>query len=201
MLITTKTSHWYFFFGRLKINTVISDPDARIGYCIAKKKAFIGYRGSMVITGKNMVILDFLTTAANVPDCHSGHSLFMTMNEYGTLGLINVMYGDNAYDTADNRNFLWENNIQPNFHDKSETGKNPINKRSARRKSRIRSKIEAMLGILTENYSFHRLLVRRFPAVITHLALIYTAWNFFFLMSWFVEKFEYRISIKSLLKD
>lgn len=146
-----------------------------------------------------MVVLDFLVTEANVPDCHSGHALLVTMMYHGTLRLVGILYGDNAYDTVENRTFLANHEVRPNFHDKSETGKAPVHKRSARRKSRIRSKVESLFGILTGNYAFDRLRVRRLPATNTYLSLVFTAWNFFILMSWFVDKFEYRISIKELL--
>lgn len=146
-----------------------------------------------------MAVLDFLVTEANVPDCHSGHELLMTMNDHGTLRLVGILYGDNAYDTEENRTFLVNHGVRPYFHDRSETGKSPVHKHSARRKSRIRSKVESLFGILTKNYAFDRLRVRRLAASTTYLSLVFTAWNFFILMSWFVEKFEDRISIKELL--
>jgi hypothetical protein len=192
-------SHCLFFFGRLGVGKIHPDPDARIGYCAAKKLAFVGYRASVVLAEKTMVILDFLITEANVPDCHSGHTLLVTMKEHGTLRLVGILYGDNAYDTAANQTFLVNHEVHPNFHNKSETGKTPMHKHSARRKSRIRSKVESLFGILTGNYAFNRLRVRRLAASNIYLSLVFTAWNFFILMSWFVDKFEYRISIKELL--
>ena len=198
MMITIRS---FFFSGRLRKGKPRPDPDAKIGYCAAKKLAFVGYRTTIICTGEHMAILDFLTTPANRHDSSALPPMLFSMEENHILKKIKDFYGDNAYYSVSNRQWLtyFEKNCQ--FHSKDETGKKPKNVRSARRKSRIRSKVETVFGILTENYSFGRSNVCGLSNVIKETAIVYSAWNFFILMSFFVDRFEDRISLKKLLYE
>ncbi len=121
------------------------------------------------------------------------------MRASGAIYLTGRWYGDNAYDTAGNRALLKDEVKVPLFHTKAESGDGPARPRSARRKSRIRSKVESVFGILVENYTFGTLRVRGFKRSSIEVALACCAWDFFFLMATFVGKTECRISVKQLL--
>lgn len=57
-----------FFSGRFKKGKPHPDPDAKIGYCTSKKRAFVGYRATIIIGSENMPILDYHLTPANRHD-------------------------------------------------------------------------------------------------------------------------------------
>jgi IS5 family transposase len=109
------------------------------------------------------------------------------------------MYGDNAYDSEKNRRFSKEKNITPLFHTKEETGKTPKKKRSAKNKSKNRSRIEALFGISRENMGFGKVLVRGLWRVAIDVSLTFIVWNFGSLYAFFVNRFEDRISLRKLL--
>lgn len=177
------------------------DPDARIGWCPAKKRGFVGYRYAPLITCGLMVILGFIVLPGNVNDISVLSPLLLDVAAGGFLKLFRVLYGDNIFDTADNRALLVQLRKECRFHTKDETGKHPAKPRSARRKSKRRSRIESTFGIATENFAFGHLQVWTFPAVETDLALFSTAWNFFFLMAWLVGRPEDGHSLKQLMYE
>ncbi|MHA1717868.1 MAG: transposase, partial [Promethearchaeota archaeon] len=168
-------------------------------WCAAKKQAFVGYRFTIAIQEQRMPILEYHVTAANVHDSVTFQAVGRKMAAHGTLDLIDEFYGDNAHYTAENRAFLLSRGVQPRFHTRDESGKSPVNKRASRRKSRVRSKVEVVFGILTSNYAFGRVLVCGLDRVEISLSLICIGWNFFFLMSYFVGRFDDRISLRELL--
>jgi len=91
------------------------------------------------------------------------------------------------------------NDIKASFHGKDETGKNPKKKRSARKKSRIRSKIETIFGICNHNMGFGSVRVRTLPNVLIDTSIIFIAWNLGILYSYYINRFDDRISLKQLL--
>jgi hypothetical protein len=179
----------------------LPDSNAKIGYCAAKKRAFVGYRTTIISTNDNMAILDHYLTPANQHDSGALSPLLYSMEKHNVIDYIKDFYGDNAYNTEANRNWLDFYDINCEIHTKDESGKHRKNPRSAKRKSKIRSKVECVFGILHENYTFGRSAVRGQTAVFIETALIYSSWNYFILMSYFIDKFEDRISLKRLLYE
>jgi len=146
-----------------------------------------------------MAILGYAVAPANTSDANFLAPALEDVEKGRLLGQFNRMYGDNIFDNANNRALLAGINKECLFHTKAETGKHPAQPRSARRKSRRRSRIEAEFGIATNNYAFGRLATWTLPRVEIDLALFSTAWNFFFLMAWVVGRFDDRLSLKQLL--
>ena len=188
-----------FFSGIFRIIPPGPDPDARIGYCASKKQAYVGYKCHLLCTSEDMTALDFIVTPANMPDSKLFIPLFSRMYSTNIGTLIKKIYGDNAYDSKINRDFLEEREIVALFHTKEETGKNPVKSRSARKKSKKRSRIEVMFGIAHQNLGFGRVNVRRLPRVIIDTSFIFIAWNLGILYSYHVDQVEDRISLKALL--
>jgi len=148
-----------------------------------------------------MVILGYTVAGANTSDAKLLEPALRDVQVGGLLNQFNAIYGDNIFDSADNRALLETLNKTCCFHTAEETGKHPAQPRSARRKSRRRSRIEAEFGIASENFAFGRVAVWTKRRVETDLALFSAAWNFFFLMSWVVGHFEDRLSLKRLLYE
>ena len=146
-----------------------------------------------------MVILGYAVAPANMSDANFLAPALQDVEEGQLLQLIKKLYGDSIFNNTGNRALLEEKIIECLFHTKAETGKHPAQPRSARRKSKRRSRIEAKFGIATNNYAFGRLSTWTLPRVETDLALFSTAWNFFFLMAWVVGHFDDRLSLKQLL--
>jgi len=109
------------------------------------------------------------------------------------------MYGDNAYDSEKNRRLSEEKKVAPLFHTKEETGKTPKKKRSAKAKSKKRSRIEALFGISRENMGFGKVLVRGLERVAIDVSLTFIMWNFGSLYAFLIHRFEDRISLRKLL--
>ncbi len=78
----------------------------------------------------------------------------LSLEQHELLCRLNSFHGDHAFFTAANLKWLAFHEIQREFHSKEESGKHPKKKRGAKRKARIRSKIEAVFGIMKENYHF-----------------------------------------------
>ncbi|MHA1282320.1 MAG: hypothetical protein ACTSQP_07395 [Promethearchaeota archaeon] len=72
-------------------------------------------------------------------------------------------------------------------------------KRSAKKKLRTRSKIETIFGISNHNMGFGSVRVRTLLNVIIDTSLIFIAWNLGILYSYYINRFEDRISLKQLL--
>jgi len=159
-LITTITTLCLFFSVRFKKGKPYPDPDAKIGYCAAKKRAFIGYRATIINGGEKMPILDYHLTPANQHDAGALIPLLLSIEEYEVLPRIGAFYGDNAYFTIKNRRRLEFFEKRCEIHSKEETGKHPKNRRSAKKKSRVRSKVESTFGILHKNHNLGQTLVR-----------------------------------------
>jgi hypothetical protein len=191
--------HCLFFSGILRTGKAPPDSTARLGYCAAKDISFVGYRVSIITTQKVQAIVDFYLTPANRADGDAFPPLLWSMESHDILAYLKTIYGDNAYATENNANWLSYFEIVNKFHTKKETGKHPKSPRTARRKSRIRSKVEGVFGILTENYAFGRTRVRTEANVKRETALIFSAWNFFILIAYILNKFEDRLSLKRLL--
>ena len=175
------------------------DSDARIGYCAAKKLAYVGYKNHLLCSVDDMSILNFIVTPANRHDSTLFIPLFMNMSSSSIFPTIKGVYGDNAYDTELNRIHLEERGIRALFHSKDETGKSPKKPQSAKRKSKKRSKIEVIFGISQENYGFGNVYVRGLPNVVIDTSIIFIGWNLGILYSYFIDRFEDRISLKKLL--
>ena len=200
-LNTTITIPCLFFLGRFKKGKPHPDPDAKIGYCAAKKRAFVGYRATIINGSKNMPIIDYHLTPANRHDSGAVVPLLLSMEAHDTLPRIGAFYGDNAYFTAENRAWLEYFEKSCKLHSKEETGKTPKNRRSAKKKSRIRSKVESTFGIMEKNYNFGRTQLRGINNVKIDTSLIFSSWNHFFLLSYFMERFEDCISLRRLFYE
>ena len=122
------------------IKMLKSTPDlyAKIGYCAAKKRAFVGYRTTIISTNDNMAILDHYLTPANQHDSGALSPLLYSMERHNVIDYIKDFYGDNAYNTEDNRDWLNFYGINCEIHTKDESGKHRKNPRSAKKKSKIR---------------------------------------------------------------
>lgn len=190
-----------FFSGRFKHGKGHPDPDAKIGYCAAKKRAFVGYRVTIVNFGEHMPIIDYHLTPANRHDAHAVVPLLLSMEHHEALPKIEDFYGDNAYFTEKNKRWLEFYGKTCRFHSKEETGKHPKEHRSARKKSRIRSKVESTFGIMAQNYNFGRTRVRGIDNVQIETCLIFSSWNYFFLLSYIIGQFEDCISLRKLLYE
>lgn len=188
-----------FFSGVFRLNYSGADRDARIGYCASKKLAYIGYKCHLACSSEDETVLDFIVTPANIHDSKLFIPLFSSMLSSGIFNSTKEVYGDNAYDSEQNRNFLIEKGIKVLFHTKEETGKEPKKKRSARKKSKIRSRIEVIFGISNENLGFGTVKVRGLFKVMIDTSLVFSAWNFGILMSYYINQFADRISLKKLL--
>lgn len=199
--ITTITTPCLFFSGRFKKGKPYPDPDAKIGYCAAKKLAFIGYRATIINAGENMPILDYYLTPANRHDAGAFVPLLLSMEAHGVLPRIGDFYGDNAYFTIENRQWLDFFEKRCKIHSKEETGKHPKNRRSAKKKSRVRSKVESTFGIMQKNHNFGQVLVRGTTNVKIDTCLKITSWNHFYLMSYVMSRFEDRISLRRLFYE
>lgn len=146
-----------------------------------------------------MTALDFEVTPANVPDCKLFIPLLSRVLSSTISTLIEKAYADNAYDTKKNKEYCVNNNIEPLFHTKEETGKNPKKKRSAKKKSKIRSKIETIFGISHENMGFGSVRVRCTRRVSIEISLNFIGWNLGILYASYIDQFKDRISLKRLL--
>lgn len=200
-LNTTSTTPCLFFSGRLKKGKPHPDPDAKIGYCAAKKRAFVGYRVTIINGGERMPILDYHLTPANRHDAGAFVPLLLSLERHDILPKIDDFYGDNAYFTKHNLRWLEYFEKTNMLHSKEETGKHPVKPRSARKKSIVRSKVESTFGILKENYGFGDTRVRGFENVKIEMGLTFSAWNHFFLLSYLTDRFEDCISLRRLLYE
>ncbi|MBA7540013.1 hypothetical protein ES705_32302 [subsurface metagenome] len=148
-----------------------------------------------------MAIIDYRVTPVNQPDAGGLVPLLLSMEEHETLSRIGDFYGNNAFFTVENRRWLSFYGKKYKFHSKEEPGKNPKERRSVRKKSRIRSKIESMFGIMQKNHNFGRTLVRGTHNVKIDTCLIVSSWNHFFLITYFMDRFEDRISLRKLFYE
>ena len=198
---TTTATPCLFFSGRFKEGKPHPDPDAKIGYCAAKKRAFVGYRATIINGGERMPIIDYHLTPANRHDAGAFVPLLLSMEVHEMLPLVGAFYGDNAYFTTENRAWLEFHEKCCKIHSKEETGKAPKNRRSAKKKSRIRSKVESTFGIMEKNYNFGQTRLRGIDNVKIDTCLKFSSWNHFFLLSYFTERFEDRISLRRLFYE
>ena len=146
-----------------------------------------------------MTVLNFIVTPANVHDSRMFIPLFSSSKQSLFFSDISAVYGDNAYDSEKNNTYLEKNHIDALFHTKEETGKDPKKPKSAKRKSKKRSRIEMLFGISHENLGFGSVRVRRLSNVKIDTAIIFSGWNLGSLYSYFVDRIEDRISLKKLL--
>lgn len=188
-----------FFSGVFKDGPLGADSDARIGYCAAKKLAYVGYKNHLLCSAADMAVLNFVVSPANVHDSRLFIPLFSNTRHSATFPDINAVYGDNAYDSELNKSYLKRNGVDARFHTKEETGKTPKNPKSAKQKSKKRSKIEVLFGISKENLGFGSVRVRKLSNVKMDTAIIFSGWNLGILYSYFVDRIEDRISLKKLL--
>jgi IS5 family transposase len=188
-----------FFSGVFKDGPLGADPDARIGYCAARKLAYVGYKNHLLCSAEDMTVLNFIVTPANIHDSKLFIPLLSRSQNSAWFSEINAVYGDNAYDSESNTSHLGEQGIEPRFHTKDETGKDPKKPKSAKRKSKKRSKIEVLFGISHENLGFGRVRVRGVVNVKIDTSLIFSGWNLGILYSYFIDRMEDHISLKKLL--
>lgn len=174
------------------------DEDARIGYCAAKKLAFLGYRLTIGLAAKEGAILDFALTPANVHDGKTFPLLWKDLDQENLLKWIHDVYGDNAYASTSNEALVIADLKNPCFHANEETGKHPKKPKQARKKSKIRSKIEATNGILCLNYNLEHIRVRGLPRVRIEMALTMSLWNLILILAYVEDRFDDRWSIRKL---
>jgi hypothetical protein len=187
-----------FFSGRLATQDALPDQDARIGYNVAKDKAYIGYKCHAIIGNTSHAIYGIRITPANTGDAKHFIPLMEQALARELLNNIIHVHGDCAYHVEINLDWLNARQFDNKFHDKSESGLQRTNNRSARKKSKIRSVIEALFGIAKNNLTFEKPLVRGIFAVQVDTNLVFTAWNLFMVFARLEDKWMYRISVKKL---
>lgn len=146
-----------------------------------------------------MTVLDFSVTPANIHDSKMFSPLLSSLLSSSLSDLVKEAYGDNAYDTNRNREFCNREGVKVSLHSKEETGKHPNNPRSAKKKSKKRSKIETLYGIAHENLGFGAVRVRGRWRVVIDTSIVFTGWNLGILYSFYTNRLEDRISLKRLL--
>ena len=190
-----------FFSGIFKKGRPRPDPDAKIGYCVAKKSAFVGYRATIINGDEKMPILDYHLTPANRHDANAFIPLLLSMEKHETLPRVGALYGDNAYFTTENKAWFEFYEKSCKLHSKEETVKNPKNQLNTKKKSRVRSKVESTFGIMEKNYNFGHTQLRGIDNVKIGTCLIFSSWNHFFLLSYFMEGFEDCTSLRRLFYE
>ena len=171
-----------------------------MGYNVAKDKAYIGYKCHAIIGNASRAIYGIRVTPANTGDARHFIPLMEEAEARGLLDNIYHAHGDCAYHVPDNQDWLESRWIESKFHDKDESGLNRTKIRSARKKSRIRSVIEAFFGIAKNNLTFEKTLVKGNVAVGIDTNLIFSAWNSFMIFARLEGKWVYRTSVKKLFK-
>ena len=146
-----------------------------------------------------MAVLNFLVTPANVHDSKLFVPLLSDTQHLASFPDITAVYGDNAYDSDLNKSYLEKGGIEARFHSKDETGKKPKYSKSAKQKSKKRSKIEVLFGISKENLGFGSVKVRTLRNVQIDTAIIFSGWNLGILYSYFVNRIADRLSLKKLM--
>lgn len=159
----------------------------------------MGYRDAVVCTADHLFVFAFRVTPANVSDKVQLIPTLGPLEAEGMLKYVGALWGDNAFCTTGNREWMVDKHVADHLHTADETGKDRKNPRSARRKSKIRSKIEALFGILRENTVFQRSRVRTLPRVTMEQALIFTAHNLFGLVALIDGRFEDHLSMRRFL--
>lgn len=176
----------------------LPDPDARIGYNVAKDKAYVGYKCHAIVGNTSHAIYGIRITPANTGDAKHFIPLMEQAVSRELLNDINRVHGDCAYHVEKNVDWLQACQFDCKLHDKSESGLHRKNIRSARKKSKIRSVIEALFGIAKNNLTFEKPLVRCMAAVQVDTKLVFTAWNLFMVFARLENRWMYRISVKKL---
>ena len=195
------TTRFIFFSGILKKGKKFADPDARIGYCASKKRAFVGYRCTLLIDADTMLIVDYYVTPANRHDSGAVVPMLLKLEKRGIISRIKSMYGDNAYYTKEIKKWLNFYGVKCRLHNKDESGLHRKSKRSGRSKSRVRTKVEGVFGIAKMNLNFEKLYVRGLSNVKIDITLKCIRWNIFYLYSYIEGRMEDRISIRRLLYE
>nr|MDO8119677.1 transposase [Candidatus Sigynarchaeota archaeon] len=186
------------FFGWLSTTRALPDPDARIGYNVAKDRAYIGYKCHVLCGNSSHAIYGNCISPANTGDGKYFMPLMEEAERRGLLEKIRKAFGDCAYHNEANLTWLFSRRIDCRFHDKDESGVNRTKRRSARRKSRVRSVIEAIFGIAKNNLTFEKPLVRGSTAVEMDTNIVFAAWNMFMCFACLEGKWMYRVSVKKL---
>lgn len=148
-----------------------------------------------------MPILDYHVTPANQHNAGALVPILLSMEEHETLSGIGKFYGNNAYFTVKNQQWLSFFGKPCKFHSKEETGKNHKNRLSAKKKSRGRSKVESTFGILQKNHNFGQTFVRGINNVKIDTCLIFNSWNYFLLLSYIMDRFEDCVSLRRLFYE
>jgi hypothetical protein len=165
---------------------------------VAKDKAYIGYKCHALVGNTSHAIYGIRITPANTGDAKHFIPLMEQAASREILDKIFQVHGDCAYHVALNLDWLEFKQIECKFHDKDESGLHRKNKRSARKKSKIRSVIEALFGIAKNNLTFEKPLVRGMEAIRIDTSLVFTAWNLFMAFARLENRWIYRVSVKKL---
>ncbi|MEX2718355.1 MAG: transposase, partial [Candidatus Sigynarchaeota archaeon] len=118
--------------------SALPDPDARIGYNVAKDKAYIGYKCHAIVGNTSHAFYGIRITPANTGDAKHFIPLMEQAVARQLLSTLSQVHGDCAYHVEINLDWLDSPLFECKFHDQSESGLNRRNKRSARKKSKIR---------------------------------------------------------------
>ncbi|MHA1843788.1 MAG: transposase [Promethearchaeota archaeon] len=113
----------------------------------------MGYR-AIIIGNERILILDYHFTPANHYDSEALGPPRLSIETHGMLPHVGAFHWDIAYCTEKNNRWLKYYGIHNKFHTKEESGKHSKNKAQAKRKSRIRFRVEPNFGIMKENYNF-----------------------------------------------
>ncbi len=150
-------------------------------------------------TADNLFVFAFRVTPANVSDKVQLIPTLAPLETEGMLKYVGALWGDNAFCTSGNREWMGTKKVEDHLHTGDETGKDPKCPRTAKRKSKIRSRIEALFGILRENTVFQRSRVRTLPRVTIEQTLIFAAHNLIGLVSLISGRFEDHLSSRRFL--
>jgi hypothetical protein len=125
-----------FFSGRLATQDALPDPDARIGYNVAKDKAYIGYKCHAIVGNASHAFYGTRITPANTSDAKHFMPLMEQAETREIINNIFLVHGDCAYHVETNLDWLKSRQIDCKFHDKDESGlqrkKNDLQSEKAR---------------------------------------------------------------------
>jgi len=124
-------------------------PDADASYTRKNNRSFYGYKAHISSDGQYHLIRTALITTAKTQDCHVFEQIAPTDTE--------VIYGDKAYDTKDNKAWLHKHRIKNGIQKK---GAHHIkltkwDLRNNKRKRKVRSHIERIFAHL-KSWQFYR---------------------------------------------
>ena len=156
-------------FAVLQTSCSLVDPDARLGYCAAKKQNFLGYRVQLLIDDKKKNPLKIEVTPANTHDSVPLIPIVEKIIHEHPEAHIGNLNGDKAYLSEKNSTKLAEHEITNNIAPRKSSSRKILKKRQNQRKC-----IEEIIGIKARCLGLERTWVRGLPNVFkdTYLKVI-----------------------------